>query len=67
MPVLDGIEATRIIRKEIKLDIPIIAISAAAMKDDQETALSAGINGYVTKPVAIEALKHQMIVWLNKN
>ncbi|MBR9857218.1 MAG: response regulator [Gammaproteobacteria bacterium] len=52
MPILDGIEATRQIRKlRVHHDIPIVALTASAMRGDREASLEAGMNGYVTKPV----------------
>jgi PAS domain S-box-containing protein len=50
MPELGGIEATRIIRNQLNLKMPIIAITAAAQKDSKDKALEAGMNDYVTKP-----------------
>ncbi|KKZ66303.1 hypothetical protein EMCG_07967 [[Emmonsia] crescens] len=51
MPVLDGVKATMEIRNTLKLDIPIIAMTANALKGDAESYLSKGMNGYVPKPV----------------
>lgn len=50
MPELDGVETTKIIRNDLKLDIPIIAITANAFKKDIDLYLSIGMNNYVTKP-----------------
>jgi CheY-like chemotaxis protein len=50
MPKLDGVETTKIIRNELKLDLPIIAVTANAFKKDIDLYLSIGMNDYVTKP-----------------
>jgi two-component system sensor histidine kinase EvgS len=64
MPVMDGIEATRIIRESATLgpkkDIPIIALTAYAMEGDKEKFLAAGMNAYVAKPVKIDSLLQAM-------
>jgi len=52
MPVLDGLEATRIIRKDARWRrMPIVAMTAYAMNGDRERCLEAGMNGYISKPV----------------
>lgn len=62
MPILDGIEATRQIRKlNTQYDIPIIALTASAMRGDREISLSAGMNCYVTKPVDRFALYQALV------
>ena len=52
MPVLDGLEATRIIRMDARwLRMPIVAMTAYAMTGDRERCIEAGMNGYISKPV----------------
>lgn len=50
MPEMGGDEATRIIREKLKLTVPIIAITAAALKESKDMALEAGMDDYITKP-----------------
>jgi len=66
MPILDGIEATRIIRKDISLDIPIIALTANAIKGDNDKCIEAGMNDYVSKPFKEEELVNMICHWLGK-
>ena len=56
MPEMDGYEATRIIRKDIKSAIPIIAFSAHAIVSEREKCFSMGMNDYVSKPFNPEEL-----------
>ena len=52
MPRMSGIEATTALRKHTEMqETPIIAVTAQAMSGDAETALAAGCNDYVTKPI----------------
>lgn len=65
MPEMDGYDATREIRLEKKFEkIPIIALTAKAMKGDREKCLEAGMSDYISKPVNIEQLLSLMRVWL---
>lgn len=67
MPEMDGYEATQEIRKNPKYDeIPIIALTAKAMKGDKEKCLEAGMSDYISKPINIEQLLSLMRVWLYK-
>ncbi|MEG9328457.1 response regulator [Salinimicrobium catena] len=66
MPEMDGYEAMQKIREEGKFrDLPIIALTAKAMRDDKQKCLDAGANDYITKPVDVPRLLSLMQVWLS--
>ena len=67
MPEMDGYETTQKIRREHKdHKLPIIAVTAKAMKGDREKCIEAGASDYITKPVKIDQLLSLMRVWLYK-
>lgn len=67
MPEMDGYEATRQIRLEERWkSLPIIAVTAKAMKDDQERCREVGANDYLAKPIDLDRLFSLIRVWMPK-
>src|SRR4030095_13239244 len=67
MPEMDGYETTQKIRREhMNTTLPIIAVTAKAMKGDREKCIEAGASDYITKPLKIDQLLSLMRVWLYK-
>ncbi len=67
MPEMDGLTAMREIRKRAEWKrLPIIALTAKAMKDDQERCLAAGANDYIAKPLDVDRLLSLVRVWMPK-
>jgi CheY-like chemotaxis protein len=67
MPELDGYDTMRIIRGYPQFrSLPIIALTARAMKGDREKCLDAGASDYIAKPVNVEQLTSLLRVWLNQ-
>jgi CheY-like chemotaxis protein len=67
MPEMDGFTATREIRKNPRWQkLPVIAITAKAMKEDQQKCLAAGANDYLAKPIELERLFSLLRVWMPK-
>jgi signal transduction histidine kinase/CheY-like chemotaxis protein len=66
MPEMNGIEATREIRKKWGDKIPIIAVTAVENEDRKQEALEAGMNGYVMKPVKVESIKQILLKWFSQ-
>ena len=63
MPIVDGLEATKYIRDELKLTTPIIGLSANAMREEVEICKQAGMNDYLVKPYSERALVEVMRKW----
>jgi CheY-like chemotaxis protein len=65
MPEMDGYETARAIRAMPRFEhLPIISLTAKAMKGDREKAIEAGASDYITKPVDIDLLISMMRVWV---
>jgi two-component system cell cycle response regulator DivK len=61
LPGIDGMEALRRLRDSPRtVDIPVVAVTAQAMKQDRERALDAGFNGYVEKPISVRIFPDQV-------
>ena len=67
MPVMDGLEATKLIRENISKELPIIALTALALKDDESKFLEAGMNDYLSKPFKENQLINVISRWINKS
>jgi hypothetical protein len=67
MPEMDGYETTRAIRQESRFsNLPIIALTAKAMRGDREKCIEAGASDYITKPVETDQLLSVLRVWLQR-
>jgi CheY-like chemotaxis protein len=65
MPEMDGYETTQAIREDERFAaLPIIALTAKAMKGDRERSIASGASDYITKPVETDQLLSLMRVWL---
>jgi signal transduction histidine kinase/DNA-binding response OmpR family regulator len=65
MPEMDGHEATRRIRQQKRFErLPVIAVTAKAMRDDQEKSVAAGANDYLAKPIEVDKLLSLIRVWM---
>ncbi|MDJ0837075.1 MAG: response regulator [Acidobacteriota bacterium] len=69
MPEMDGFEATRKIRnlKGESADVPIVAVTANAVKGDREKCLDSGMDDYISKPVRQDELLQKVNLWLTRN
>ncbi|NBG67360.1 PAS domain S-box protein [Acidiluteibacter ferrifornacis] len=67
MPVMDGIEATQYIRNQLKIDIPIIALTANVLKGDTESYIASGMNDTVRKPFEEREILETLMQWLGKS
>lgn len=66
MPILDGYEATKVIRASESEHIPIVALTANAMPGDEEKCLAAGMDDYIAKPLSIITIQKTLDKYLCK-
>ena len=69
MPVMDGLEAAKKIRTELGIGaekLPIVAVTAHAMKDDRDMSADAGMNDHITKPLDPDTLYLKLLEWTAK-
>lgn len=68
LPSMDGLTLTRTLKGDERLrHVPIVALSAFAMKGDEQKALDAGCDGYITKPIDTRKLSAQVAAILRRN
>jgi two-component system, cell cycle response regulator DivK len=66
LPGIDGMEALRRLRENPRTaDVPVVAVTALAMRQDRERALSAGFDGYLEKPISVRAFPEQVHSFLS--
>ena len=63
MPVMNGLDATKSIREQASSQIPIIALTAAAMQEEKAQCYASGMNDILLKPVNVEELKEKLHAW----
>jgi PAS domain S-box-containing protein len=56
MPILDGFSATRIVRNELRMTLPVIAMTAGVLASERERCVKAGISDFIAKPVVVEEM-----------
>jgi two-component system, cell cycle response regulator DivK len=66
LPGINGVEALKILRADPKTaEIPVVALTASAMREDRERFLAAGFDGYLTKPIDVREFGNQVRSYLN--
>ncbi|HEX2361454.1 MAG TPA: response regulator [Jiangellaceae bacterium] len=67
LPGIDGVEALRRLRANpATSDVPVVAVTAFAMKEDRELTRKSGFDGYMTKPVSVRLLPEQVRSYLHR-
>jgi two-component system, cell cycle response regulator DivK len=58
LPGMDGLEAVKLLKEDdLTASVPVVAVTAFAMKDDRQRALDAGFDEYLEKPISVQALR----------
>ena len=66
MPVINGYEASEIIRQKLRLNLPIIALTASNTEEEREKCFEVGMNDYLAKPFSEDQLLQTICVWIGK-
>jgi CheY-like chemotaxis protein/HPt (histidine-containing phosphotransfer) domain-containing protein len=67
MPVMDGYQATQAIRKELKLEVPIVALTAGAFEQHKQAALDSGMDDFIAKPFEIDQSISVITKWVRRS
>lgn len=67
MPLLDGYEATRIIKEEMAIDIPVLALTANVLQSDRLKAKASGMDGFINKPIVVDEMIHTLSEWIGSS
>jgi len=67
MPVMDGFAATRAIRQELGLEVPVIALTAHGREEERAQGVAAGMNDHLTKPARLSVLGATLARWVNQS
>lgn len=63
MPIMNGLDATKMIRKEINSQVPIIAVTASALQEELKKCYQSGMDDILSKPINAKALKEKLRLW----
>jgi CheY-like chemotaxis protein len=63
MPIMSGLDATKIIKKEMNHQVPIIALTAAAMQEEKAMCYACGMDDIILKPINVQELKEKLCTW----
>jgi two-component system, cell cycle response regulator DivK len=67
LPTIDGAETLRLLREDPRTrEVPVVAVTALAMKEDRDRALRAGFDGYIEKPISVRAFPEQVRAFLER-